>query len=174
MQPSFEIEKPETTPSGLSFSLLDFKFTISKDGKSSFEFYKKPAKKPLFVHHQSAIPTKSKLNLIRNERKRMEDRCSSHIYLQYNTQTHSTTSFALMVIQRTLWSKQNAHETPNEILNLPTQNGHTLRSRTFLNDSITRSLAFLEKKCPGTHCPKILLAQTSPIPHPKECKCTRD
>ena len=79
VQPSFEIEKPETTPSGLSFSLLDFKFTISKDGKSSFEFCKKPAKKPLFVHHQSAIPTKSKLNLVRNERKRMEDRCSSHI-----------------------------------------------------------------------------------------------
>jgi len=37
----FEIEKPETTPNGLSLSLLDFKVTISKDGKSSFEFYKK-------------------------------------------------------------------------------------------------------------------------------------
>ena len=60
-------------------SLLDFKVTISKDGNSSFEFYKKPAKKPLFVHHQSAIPTKSKLNFIRNEQKRIEDRCSSHI-----------------------------------------------------------------------------------------------
>jgi len=38
---------------------------------SSFEFYKKPAKKPLFLHHQSAMPTKSKLNFIRNERKRI-------------------------------------------------------------------------------------------------------
>ena len=37
-----------------------------------FEFYKKPAKKPLFVHHRSAIPTKSTLNFIRNERKRIE------------------------------------------------------------------------------------------------------
>ena len=37
----FEIEKPETTPNGLSLSLLDFKVTISKDDKSSFEFYKK-------------------------------------------------------------------------------------------------------------------------------------
>ena len=36
----FEIEKPEITPSGHSLSLLDFKVTISKDGKSSFEFYK--------------------------------------------------------------------------------------------------------------------------------------
>ena len=60
-------------------SLLDFKVTISKDGNSSFEFYKKRAKKPLFVHHQSAIPTKSKLNFILNELKRVEDRCSSHI-----------------------------------------------------------------------------------------------
>ena len=60
----FELEKPEITPSGLSLSLLDFKVTISKDGNSSFEFYKKPAKKPLFVHHQSAIPTKSKIKFI--------------------------------------------------------------------------------------------------------------
>ncbi|XP_068704765.1 uncharacterized protein [Montipora foliosa] len=63
----FEIEKPETTSSGLSLSLLDFKVTISKDGNSSFEFYKKTPKKPLFVHHQSAMPTKSKLNFIGNE-----------------------------------------------------------------------------------------------------------
>ena len=34
----FEIEKPETTPHGLSLSQLDFKVTISKDGKSAFEF----------------------------------------------------------------------------------------------------------------------------------------
>ena len=37
----FEIEKPEITPNGFSPSLLDFNVTISKDGKSSFEFYKK-------------------------------------------------------------------------------------------------------------------------------------
>ena len=37
----FEIEKPETTPNSLSLPLLDFKVTIFKDGKSSFEFYKK-------------------------------------------------------------------------------------------------------------------------------------
>ena len=74
----FEIEKPQTTPNGQSLSLLDFKVTISQDGNSSVEFYKKPAKKPLFVHYQSAMPTKSKLNFIRNDRKRIEDRCSSN------------------------------------------------------------------------------------------------
>ena len=41
----FEIEKLEVTPNGHSLSLLDFKVTISKDGRSSFEFYKKTAKK---------------------------------------------------------------------------------------------------------------------------------
>ena len=73
----FEIEKPEKAPNDLSLSLLDFKVTISKDGKSSFEFYKKTAKKPLFVHHQSAIPKRSKINFIRNERKRIDDRFST-------------------------------------------------------------------------------------------------
>ena len=63
----FEIEKLEITSNGLSLSLLDFKVTISKDGYSPFEFYKKLAKKPPFVHHQSAMQTKSKLNFIRNE-----------------------------------------------------------------------------------------------------------
>ena len=74
----FEIEKPETTPNGLSLSLIDFKVTISEDGRSSFEFYKKPAKKPLFVHHQSAIP-KSEINFVRNERQRIKDRCSTQM-----------------------------------------------------------------------------------------------
>ena len=73
----FEIEKPEITPNGHSLSLLDFKVTISKDGRSSFEFYKTTAKKPMFVHHQSAIPKTSKINFIRNERKRIEDKCST-------------------------------------------------------------------------------------------------
>ena len=31
----------------------------------------------MFVHHQSAIPKKSKINFIRNERKRIEDKCST-------------------------------------------------------------------------------------------------
>ena len=73
----FEIEKPEITPNGHSLSLLDFKVTISKDRKSSFEFYKKIAKKTIIVHHQSAITKNSKVNFIRNERKRIEDKCST-------------------------------------------------------------------------------------------------
>ena len=83
----FEIEKPESTSSGLSLSLIDFKVTISNDGNISFEFYKKPAKKTLFVHHQSAMRTKSKLNFIRNERKCIKDRCSSSISAKQHLNT---------------------------------------------------------------------------------------
>ena len=54
-------------------------------------FTKKPAKKPLFVHHQSAILTKSKLNFIRKERKRIEDRCSSHIFATQHLNTFDDT-----------------------------------------------------------------------------------
>ena len=63
----FELEKPEITPSGLSLSLLDFKVTISKDGNSSFEFYKKPAKKPS-IRYSHQIQNQ----IYRNERKRIE------------------------------------------------------------------------------------------------------
>ena len=141
----FEIEKPETTPSGLLLSLLDFKVIISKDGNSSFEFYKKPAKKPLFVHHQSAIPTKSKLNFIRNERKRIKDRCSSNI----STKQHLNTFDGILHLNG--YPEKGIEQTkrpqnPQQTLNLPTQNGHTLRSLTYLNDSITGSLTFFEKK----------------------------
>jgi len=45
-----------------------FQCPHSEDGKSSFKFYKRIAKKPLFVHHQSVISEKSKINFIRNER----------------------------------------------------------------------------------------------------------
>ena len=127
-------------------SLLDFKVTISKDGDSSFEFSEKPAKKPLlFVHHQSAIPTKSKLNFIRSERKRIEDRCSAHISATQHLNTFND------ILRLNGYPENSIEQTkrpqnPNETLNLPTQNDHTLRSCTFLNDSITESLTFLEHR----------------------------
>ena len=50
----FEIEKPETTPNGLSLSLLDFKVTISKDGKSCFEYA---------INHINTVKKKDKLKV---------------------------------------------------------------------------------------------------------------
>ena len=72
----FEIEKPVTTPTGKSLSLLDFTVTISDDGKIQFIFYKKKGEKLLFVHYKSAIPRNTKTSIIRNERKRTDQCCS--------------------------------------------------------------------------------------------------
>ena len=108
----FEIEKPAITPSGHSLSLLDFKVTICKDGKSSFEFYKKTAKKPIFVHHQSAIPKKSKINFIRNEGKRIENKCSTKIYDCSKRFTYESTNLSSIpeknaANSRTFYSKNH-------------------------------------------------------------------
>ena len=43
--------------------------------------------KQWFVHHQSAIPKKAKINFIRNERKRIQDQCSTQTT---NTKHHGT------------------------------------------------------------------------------------
>ena len=144
-------------------SLLDFKVIISKDGNSSFEFYKKPAKKPLFVHHQSAIPTKSKLNLIRNERKRIKD--SSNI----STKQHLNTFDGILHLNG--YPEKDIEQTkrpqnPQQTLNLPTQNGHTSRSRTFPNDSITGSLTLLEKKTSQYALPTNPTSSDKPYPTP--------
>ena len=73
----FEIEKSVTSPEGKSLSLIDFIVTITNDERSEFEFYKKKGKKPLFVHYTSALRKRTKVNIIKNERKRISQRCSS-------------------------------------------------------------------------------------------------
>ena len=73
----FEIEKPNPTPEGNCLSLLDFTVHLTNEGNAEFNFYKKKAKKPLFVHHKSVLPKRSKVNIIRNERKRINQRCST-------------------------------------------------------------------------------------------------
>ena len=90
----FEIEKPTASPEGLSLSLLDFKVTITTNGESSFEFYKKPTKKPLFVHHQSALPKCSKTNSIQmfkpNNVQQTRPRLRQHSPPQRISRTHHT------------------------------------------------------------------------------------
>lgn len=63
----FQIKKPTPSPKGLSLSLIDFKDILSESSERSLEFYKKPAKKPLFLHHQTTLPGNSKINFICNE-----------------------------------------------------------------------------------------------------------
>ena len=67
---SFDIELPNQG----SLSLLDFQLKI--DGGVSFSFYKKNAKKDIFVNFNSAIPTVSKIHCIRNEIHRINEKCT--------------------------------------------------------------------------------------------------
>ena len=106
-----------------------------------------------------------KLNFIRNERKCIEDRCSSHISATQRPNAFDDilrlNSYPEKSIEQT---KQN--KTPNETLNLPTQNGHTLRSRTFLNDSIIWSLTSLKKKTSRYALPTNPTRSDKPYPTP--------
>jgi len=59
-----------------SLSLLDFSVRF-QNGDPKFSFFKKNARKPIFMHYNSAVPLQVKVNCIRNELKRIEDRCST-------------------------------------------------------------------------------------------------
>ena len=73
----FKIEHLYNTGSLL---LLDFKIQISSTGKIYTSFYRKPTAKNLFVHFKSALPLSAKINYIRNEIKRIHNRCSEERY----------------------------------------------------------------------------------------------
>ena len=61
-------------------SLLDITYRYhNRDGDIEFNFFKKAARKDNFVHSRSAIPAKCKINAIRNERKRIKERCTVEI-----------------------------------------------------------------------------------------------
>ena len=81
----FEIKKPKTTPSGLSLSLLDFKVNISKEENSPFEFYKKLAKKPLFV--QLSPPNSNSTSFATSENASRTD--ARQIHPQNNTSVNT-------------------------------------------------------------------------------------
>jgi hypothetical protein len=70
----FEIEHPSNN----ALSLLDFEVkTNEQSGTIDLQFYKKKAKKNVFLNFRSAIPMNTKENIVRNERKRILDRCTS-------------------------------------------------------------------------------------------------
>ena len=69
----FESEHPRADG---SISLLDFNVRI-ENSRASFDYYQKKARSDVFVNYHSAIPMQQKLSVIHNERKRIEDRCSS-------------------------------------------------------------------------------------------------
>ena len=69
----FEIEYPE---SNKTLNLLDFKTTFYNDDVT-IEFYRKKARKRIFINHNSHMPGTQKEAIILNEISRIEERCSS-------------------------------------------------------------------------------------------------
>ena len=75
---SFQLEKPMCQRGYLfDLSLLDFKVTVNAlNGERYFTFYRKHARKPLFIHYKSAVSLSTKISAIRNEKSRISQRCS--------------------------------------------------------------------------------------------------
>ena len=82
----FEIEHPEDN----SLSLLDFSVTLLRDGQARFCYYRKLAKKNTFLHNKSAIPETCKNNSIRNEIKRIKEKCTFEEDEQQHVDTFMT------------------------------------------------------------------------------------
>ena len=69
----FDLELPQHG----SLALLDFSLAFHGENPAPvISFYRKAARKPIFVHFDSALPLAAKLSCIRNERRRINDRCS--------------------------------------------------------------------------------------------------
>ena len=60
-----------------TLNLLDFGVTLSIDNGPIFEFYRKSARKNLFTHFDSHLPSHVKFHFIKNERQRIYQRCSN-------------------------------------------------------------------------------------------------
>ena len=71
----FELEHPVGDN---TLHLLDFAVTIDKDAPPQFDFYRKKAKRDIFVHAKSALPWQSKMSIIRNEKHRIRERCTGN------------------------------------------------------------------------------------------------
>ena len=73
---NFEIELPDDNK---TLSLLDFRVTLNAPNEPQFEFYRKSARKDLFVNYHSHVPYTNKINFIRNEKTRIAERCSNNL-----------------------------------------------------------------------------------------------
>ena len=60
-----------------ALSLLDFNVRIHSNQPPTFEFYRKPSRSDVWVHPHSAIPMPNKLAFIRNEKQRIQARCTN-------------------------------------------------------------------------------------------------
>jgi hypothetical protein len=72
----FEFQHP-ADPNSSKLSLLDITITMNESEATQFEFYKKSAKGELFINYESVLPSLLKTNVIKDERNRINLRCST-------------------------------------------------------------------------------------------------
>ena len=72
----FEIEHPNTTNDNHNLQLLDLSVQTNKTGTINFNFYRKKARKKVFIHARSHMPKSQKISIIQNEACRIKHRSS--------------------------------------------------------------------------------------------------
>jgi len=141
----FEIEHPE--PNTNKLSLLDFSIEINQsNGESTTEFFKKTAKKDLFVNFHSAIPTKTKEHYIKNEIRRIESRCTH----QEDKVKHTENFKRILKMNdypretiKNIITKKNNENTHNV---LPPSDRKFFLQFPYLNDAMDRRIKNIFKK----------------------------
>ena len=133
----FELEKPTEEN---SLSLLDITININDAGQLFFKFYRKPARTDMFMNAGTALPQQMIENIIRNERTRIDNRCSlgklKHKEQQRFDERLRLNGFTEQTIAKTRKKKQNqqrhneSDDSKRFYLRIP-----------FLNDTFDRRLS---------------------------------
>ena len=92
------------------------------NGTINFDYYKKSAKKPIFINYHSALPVRSKINFVRNEKKRILDRCSTEVQKKTASQHFSN------ILELNDYPKQ---------LNYATSGANRLQRNEFKNEDMS-------------------------------------
>ncbi len=132
----FEIEHPDENN---TLKLLDVAITLT-GGNVHFNFYKKEIKKPIFVNYHSALPTRSKMHIVRNERQRIMNNCSNNAekiehltsfnsVLRMNEYPDNFIHHPVTIPMNTDTSERDARDSNYAYLDFP-----------YINDSINRKI----------------------------------
>ncbi|MEL7307825.1 MAG: reverse transcriptase domain-containing protein [Pseudomonadota bacterium] len=142
----FEIEHPTINEDTKTLKLLDTAVSINVDGSIRFDFYKKSAKKPLFVNFKSALPTRSKMNYVRNERNRILNNCSE----KQDAKNHLETFNSILKLNNypdkflckptTFPVQRNPNLIATSEERSKSKNKYSYLSFPFINDSINRKI----------------------------------
>ena len=119
---TFEIEHPNSES---TLSLLDFTVTIDFANGHIFKFYRKHARKHVFVNHKSHLPSSAKTHFIRNEKDRIAARCTKRLDKQQSQEKFNN------ILRLNGYPDNIIHSTDNHI-NRRSQNRRNSRDKFFL------------------------------------------